>query len=204
MGAKGAASAGSLIERLQRWERAGGIWRVMGRADDGTLVVELETCSGEPMEQFTSGDTGLAAYIGDRDMSDGSLDAGPFFHGTKAELQPGDLLRPGRESNFGGHDVANFVYMTATMDAAIWGAELAVGDGTGRIYRVEPSGPFEHDPNLTDTKFRGNRTRSYRSAEPLRVVEEISDWEGHPPEALQHMLDNVAKLTEQGVEAINE
>jgi rifampin ADP-ribosylating transferase len=193
-----------LVERLQRWERSGGIWRVMGRADDGTLAVELETCSGEPMEQVTSNDTELAAYIGDRDMSDGSLDAGPFFHGTKADLHPGELLGPGRESNFGDRDVANFVYMTATMDAAIWGAELAVGNGRGRIYRVEPTGPFEHDPNLTDTRFRGNRTRSYRTRDPLRVVEEVADWVGHPPEVVQTMLDSAKRLHEQGIEAINE
>jgi rifampin ADP-ribosylating transferase len=193
-----------LVERLQRWERSGGIWRVMGRTPDGTLAVELETCSGEPMEQFTSADPELVAYVGHRDMSDGSLDAGPFFHGTKAELHPGELLYAGRESNFGDRDVANFVYMAATLDAAIWGAELAVGDGPGRIYRVEPTGPFEHDPNLTDTKFRGNRTRSYRTREPLRIVEEVADWEGHPPEVLEHMLDNLAKLNEQGTQAINE
>lgn len=199
-----AASTGNLIERLQRWERSGGIWRVMGRSPDGALAVELETCSGEPMEQFTSDDPDLRAYIGERDMSDGSLDAGPFFHGTKAELNPGDLLHPGRESNFGERDVANFVYMTATMDAAIWGAELAVGDGSGRVYRVEPTGPFEHDPNLTDTRFRGNRTRSYRSRDPLRVIEEIPDWEGHPPEVLQEMRDNVARMNAEGVTAINE
>ena len=192
------------VERLQRWERSGGIWRVMGRAADGSLAVELETCAGEPMEQFTSDEPDLAAYIGDRDMSDGSLDAGPFFHGTKAALNPGDLIEPGRESNFGDRDAANFVYMTATMDAAIWGAELAFGEGPGRIYRVEPSGPFEHDPNLTDSKFRGNRTRSYRTSAPLRVVEEITDWEGHPPEVLQEMLDNLAKLDQQGIKAIND
>ena len=191
------------VERLQRWERSGGIWRVMGRSPDGRLAVELETCAGEPMEQFTSEDPELAAYIGDRDMSDGSLDAGPFFHGTKAALSPGDLIEPGRESNFGHRDVANFVYMTATMDAAIWGAELAVGDGPGRIYRVEPTGSFEHDPNLTDSKFRGNRTRSYRTSAP-RVVEEVTDWEGHPPEVLQEMLDNLAKLDQQGITAIND
>ncbi len=192
------------VERLRRWERSGGIWRVMGRSPDGRLAVELETCAGEPMEQFTSEDPQLAAYIGDRDMSDGSLDAGPFFHGTKAALSPGDLIEPGRESNFGHRDVANFVYMTATMDAAIWGAELAVGDGPGRIYRVEPTGSFEHDPNLTDSKFRGNRTRSYRTSAPLRVVEEVTDWEGHPPEVLQEMLDNLAKLDQQGIAAIND
>ncbi len=194
----------NLVERLQRWERSGGIWRVMGRAPDGTLAVELETCSGEPMDQFTSDDAELVDYIGGRDMSDGSLDAGPFFHGTKAKLRAGDLLHAGRASNFGDRDVANFVYMTATLDAAVWGAELAAGDGPGRIYRVEPTGPFEHDPNLTDTRFRGNRTRSYRTRDPLRVLEEVVDWEGHPPEVLQEMLDNLARLEEQGTQAINE
>lgn len=192
------------VERLRRWERAGGIWRVVGRSADGAIAVELETCAGEPMEQFTSGDPDLVGYVGGRDMSDGSLDAGPFFHGTKAELKPGDLLGPGRESNFGHGDVANFVYMTATMDAAIWGAELAVGEGRGRIYRVEPTGPYEHDPNLTDTRFRGNRTRSYRSRGPLRIVEEVTEWEGHPPEVLQQMLDNVARMKDEGIEAIND
>ena len=192
------------VERLQRWERSGGIWRVMGRSPDGVLAVELETCAGEPMEQFTSDDPELAAYIGDRTMSDGSLDAGPFFHGTKSELSPGELLDAGRESNFGQRDVASFIYMTATLDAAIWGAELAVGDGPGRIYRVEPTGPYEHDPNLTDTKFRGNRTRSYRSRAPLRVIEEVTDWEGHPPEVLQEMRDTVERLKQEGVEGIND
>jgi rifampin ADP-ribosylating transferase len=204
MGTGEAASTGDPVERLQRWESSGGIWRVMGRSPDGAVVVAMETCAGEPMDQFTSSDPELVDYIGEREMSDGSLDAGPFFHGTKADLRPGDLLRPGRDSNFGDRDVANFVYMTATLDAAIWGAELALGDEPGRIYRVEPTGPFEHDPNLTDTRFRGNRTRSYRSREPLRVVEEVTGWEGHPPEVLQNMLDSMAKLQEQGIKAINE
>ena len=176
----------------------------MGRSTDGAIAVELETCAGEPMEQFTSDDPELLGYIGDRDMSDGSLDAGPFFHGTKADLAQGDLIEPGRASNFGDRDAANFVYMTATMDAAIWGAELAVGDGPGRIFRVEPTGSFEHDPNLTDSRFRGNRTRSYRTSAPLRVVEEVTDWEGHPPAIVQEMLDNLATLKAQGVQAINE
>jgi hypothetical protein len=198
------ASTSDQAERLRRWERAGGIWRVLGRSDDGQIAVEMETCSGEPMEQFTSGDSDLLAYIGGRDMSDGSLDAGPFFHGTKVELSPGELLDAGRESNFDGGRIANFVYMTATMDAAIWGAELATGDGPGHIYRVEPTGPFENDPNLTDTRFRGNRTRSYRTRDPLRVIEEVTGWDGHPPEVLRQMLDGIADLKRQGIEAIND
>lgn len=136
--------------------------------------------------------------------SSGAADPGPFFHGTKADLRPGDLLAPGYGSNFGPGRKANFVYLTATLDAATWGAELAAGEGPGRIYRVEPTGPFEDDPNLTDQKFPGNPTRSYRTREPLRVVEEVRDWEPHPPEVLQHMRDHLAELDRLGVEAIND
>ncbi len=139
-----------------------------------------------------------------RGAGDAAADTGPFFHGTKADLKPGDLLRPGYSSNFGKRVTANFIYLTATLDAATWGAELATGDGAGRIYRVEPTGPFEDDPNLTDQKFPGNPTRSYRTRDPLRVVDEVLDWEPHPPEVLQHMRDRVAELARQGIEAINE
>ena len=131
-------------------------------------------------------------------------DEGPFFHGTKADLRPGDTLEPGLRSNFGERRTAAFVYLTATMDAAVWGAELAVGDGPGRVYRVEPTGPFEDDPNLTDTRFPGNPTRSYRTRDPLVVVEEVRDWQGHPPEVLQQMRDHLEDLRRRGVEAINE
>jgi rifampin ADP-ribosylating transferase len=131
-------------------------------------------------------------------------DEGPFFHGTKAGLQPGDLLAPGYGSNYGEGKKANFIYLTATLDAATWGAELAAGDGAGRIYRVEPTGPFEDDPNLTDQRFPGNPTRSYRTRDPLRVVEEVLDWEPHPPEVVQQMRDHLAELARQGIEAINE
>jgi rifampin ADP-ribosyltransferase len=131
-------------------------------------------------------------------------ESGPFFHGTKAELKPGDLLEPGYSSNYGARAKANYVYLTATLDAAIWGAELSVGDGPGRIYRVEPTGPFEDDPNLTDKKFPGNPTRSYRTRQPLRVVEEVVDWEGHSPEVLQQMLDHLEELKRRGIEAIND
>ncbi|HWQ96931.1 MAG TPA: NAD(+)--rifampin ADP-ribosyltransferase [Clostridia bacterium] len=132
------------------------------------------------------------------------LDAGPFYHGTKADLCVGDLLEPGFRSNYGEQKRANFLYFTATMDAAVWGAELAVGDQPGRIYQVDPTGTFENDPNLTDKRFPGNPTRSYRTKEPLRVVGEITSWQGHPPEVLQHMLDQLAQLKREGVEAIND
>jgi rifampin ADP-ribosylating transferase len=96
------------------------------------------------------------------------------------------------------------VYLTATVDAAVWGAELAVGDGPGRIYVVEPTGPIEDDPNLTDKRFPGNPTRSYRSREPVRVVGELTDWEGHPADVLQAMKDHLERLEEQGIEAVDD
>lgn len=140
----------------------------------------------------------------DEPMSFDGPDAGPFYHGTKVDLTVGDLLVPGRASNFGERATANFVYLTATLDAAVWGAELATGDGRGRVYRVEPTGPFEDDPNLTDQRFPGNPTRSYRTRDGLRVVGEVTDWEGHPPEVLQAMRDHLRELERQGVEAIND
>jgi hypothetical protein len=127
-----------------------------------------------------------------------------YLHGTKADLRPGDLIEPGRTSNYGERKNAAFVYLTGTLDAATWGAELAVGDGPGRIYIVEPMGPLEDDPNLTDKKFPGNPTRSFRTRAPLRVIGEIIDWKGHAPEQLQAMKDGLARLAAQGVEAIEE
>ena len=133
-----------------------------------------------------------------------TTDPGPFYHGTKARLEPGELLVPGRSSNFGEGRTANFVYLTATLDAAVWGAELAAGEDEGRIYRVEPTGVLEDDPNLTDKRFPGNPTRSYRTRKPLRVVEELRDWEPHPPERVREMRAHLAALKEQGIEAIND
>jgi len=114
------------------------------------------------------------------------------------------LLVPGYSSNYGQRKQANYIYLTATLDAATWGAELAVGDGPGRIYRVEPTGPIEDDPNLTDKKFPGNPTRSYRTRHPLRVVDEVLHWEGHSPEALKNMRDHLDELKRLGIEAIND
>jgi rifampin ADP-ribosylating transferase len=125
-----------------------------------------------------------------------------YLHGTKAELKPGDLLEPGRNSNYGERTPAAFVYLTATLDAATWGAELAVGDGPGRIYVVEPTGPIEDDPNLTNQKFPGNPTRSYRTRAPLRVTRELTGWTGHAPEQVAAMKANVARMAAQGVKAI--
>ena len=127
-----------------------------------------------------------------------------YFHGAKAELEVGDLIAPGRPSNYGKRKRAAFVYMAGTLDAAVWGAELAAGAGQGRIYVVEPTGPVEDDPNLTDQKFPGNPTRSYRSREPLRVLGEVVGWRGHSPEQLQAMRDGLARLDAAGVEAIED
>jgi hypothetical protein len=127
-----------------------------------------------------------------------------FLHGTKAALQPGDLIEPGRASNYGDRETAAFVYLTETLDAATWGAELAVGEGHGRIYIVEPTGPIEDDPNLTDKKFPGNPTRSYRTRAPLRVLDELTEWTGHSPEQMQAMREGLARLAAQGIKAINE
>ena len=118
-----------------------------------------------------------------------------FYHGTKADLKPGDLIEPGRPPNFGKRDrITTYVYLTATLDAATWGAELAHGEGPGRIYTVVPTGPIVDDPNLTDKKYPGNPTKSYRSREPLRVTGEVADWQGHSPEALQAMKDGIKGL----------
>ncbi|HEY0978876.1 MAG TPA: NAD(+)--rifampin ADP-ribosyltransferase [Flavobacteriales bacterium] len=136
--------------------------------------------------------------------SDTPLDPGPFYHGTKADLQVGDLLDRGFHSNYGSRKQAAFVYFSATLDAATWGAELAVGKGRGRIYIVEPTGPFENDPNLTDKKFPGNPTRSYRTREALRIVGEVKDWTGHTPEQLRTMKENLERLKQQGIEAIED
>lgn len=117
-----------------------------------------------------------------------------FYHGTRADLKPGDLIEPGYTSNYGKRKKTTYVYLTGTMDAAIWGAELAIGEGTGRIYMVEPTGPIMDDPNLTNTRFPGNPTKSYRSQEPLRVTGEVTDWQGHSPEVLQAMKDGIKGL----------
>lgn len=127
-----------------------------------------------------------------------------YYHGTKADLKIGDLIQPGFNSNFGQRNRAKFIYLTATLDAATWGAELAVGEGRERIFIVEPTGEIEDDPNLTDKKFPGNPTKSYRSQHPFKVTGEVTDWKGHSEEQLQTMKDHLAKLKEQGIEAIED
>ena len=131
-------------------------------------------------------------------------DAQTYYHGTKADLKAGDLIEPGYASNYGKRKQAAFVYLSATLDAAIWGAELAVGAGPGRIYIVEPTGAIEDDPNLTNKRFPGNPTMSYRSREAFRVVSEVSEWTGHSHERLREMHDHLESLRRQGIEAIEE
>ena len=129
---------------------------------------------------------------------------GVYLHGTKAVLAVGEMLVPGRASNFEGGRVMNHVYFTATLDAAVWGAELAAGQGRGRIYIVEPSGEFEDDPNVTNKRFPGNPTQSFRSREPLRVVGELVDWIGHSRDKLQDMRDGLSALKRQGAAQIED
>lgn len=127
-----------------------------------------------------------------------------YYHGTKADLKKGDLIKIGYHSNYGKKKKANFVYFSATMEAAVWGAELAQGDMLGRIYIIEPTGDFEDDPNLTDKKFKGNPTKSYRSKYPLRVIDEVLHWQGHTEDMLEKMRKNLEELKKQGIEAIND
>ncbi len=132
------------------------------------------------------------------------LSSQSLYHGTKANLKQGDLIEPGFHSNYGSRKKASYVYLTATLDAAIWGAELALGEGPGRIYIVEPTGPIEDDPNLTDKKFPGNPTKSYRTLHPIRIIGEVKDWQGHPPEQLKAMKEHLERLKELGIEAIED
>ncbi len=146
----------------------------------------------------------LESYTKELLASLNTLETPTYYHGTKADMKQGDLIEPGYRSNYGQQKKANYVYFTATMDAAIWGAELAQGEGRERIYIVEPGGHYEDDPNLTDKKFPGNPTRSYRTQAALRVVGEVMDWQGHAPEQLQAMKDHLQRLKEQGIEAIED
>jgi len=127
-----------------------------------------------------------------------------YYHGTKADLEIGDLIEVGFTSNYGTQRKAKYIYLSATLEAATWGAELAFGGGKERIYIVEPTGSIEDDPNLTDKKFPGNPTKSYRSQHPFKVIGEVEEWQGHSPEQLKTMKDHLQKLREQGIEAIED
>jgi hypothetical protein len=148
-----------------------------------------------------------AENIKNKNKEDNSVQrpfAQTFFHGTKADLKTGDLIKAGYNSNYGQNKNAKYVYFTATLDAAVWGAELASGEGKEKIYLVEATGTLEDDPNLTDKKFQGNPTMSYRSKHPLKVVGEVTNWQSHPAEQIKQMKDGLAKLKDQGIEAIED
>lgn len=152
------------------------------------------------------------------EISDGAYEAvtferyehvsGPFFHGTRFELAVGSHLVPGQSSNFQAGRISNHVYFSALIDTAAWGAELATAlagvDGRGHVYLVEPTGPFEDDPNVTNKRFPGNVTQSYRTRHPMRVVDEVEQWDGHAPEVLAAMLEHLARLREQGLDVIED
>lgn len=127
-----------------------------------------------------------------------------YFHGTKADLKVGDLIEVGFNSNYGQQKNVKYIFLTGTLDAAIWGAELAFGDGRERIYLVEPTGEIENDPDLTDKKFPGNPTQSYRSTKPFRVIGEVTVWQGHPAEQVKTMKEHLKKLKEQGINSLND
>jgi hypothetical protein len=133
---------------------------------------------------------------------------GPFFHGTKTQLVPGDRLVPGYASNYQNGRIANNIYFTTWVPTAAWGAELAAAlaasAGRGHVYLVEPTGPFEDDPNVTDKRFPGNPTQSYRSRHAVVVLAEVDDWEGHSPEQIQVMMDGLQRLREQGLDVIED
>lgn len=127
-----------------------------------------------------------------------------YFHGTKADLKVGDLVTVGNSSNFGQRKAAKYIFLSATLDAAIWGAELAIGEGRERIYLVEPTGKIEDDPDLTDKKFPGNPTKSYRSTEPFKVVGEVVAWQGHPSQQVKAMKEALERLKQQGINSLND
>lgn len=136
-----------------------------------------------------------------------SMRATPFtqtyYHGTKADLKIGDLIEVGFNSNYGKRTNSKYIFLSATLDAAIWGAELAYGNERERIYLVEPTGEIEDDPDLTDKKFPGNPTKSFRSIHPFKVVAEVSFWQGHDKLQVEQMKEALAKLKEKGIESLN-
>jgi rifampin ADP-ribosylating transferase len=178
-------AAGEAPPRVYVVEPLGPIARVAhGPGQEAPGHPSMSWCSGAPLRITAE----VAAWL--------------HYHGTRADLHPGDLIKPGHVSNFGATArTANYVYFTRTLDAAVWGAELAAGAGRGRIYLVEPTGAIEDDPNLTNKRFRGNPTKSFRSREPLRVTGEIVEWQGHAAPAIEAMKEGLERLKQLGVEA---
>nr|BAG82736.1 putative rifampin ADP-ribosyl transferase [uncultured bacterium] len=187
------------------------IWSAEIAAGEGPGRVYIVEPTGpiedaaELTEQKSPGHPSMSWYSRAPLRVTGEVTEWSLYHGTRADLKPGDLISPGQTPNFGNRDrTTTYVYLTRTLDAATWGAELADGEGPGRIYIVEPTGPIEDDPNLTDQKFRGNPTKSFRSREPLRVTGEVTDWQGHSPEVVKAMKDGLARLEKLGVEPMDD
>ena len=189
---KPAIDVSNLIEKKSHFAKGSGL-------DSSTLLHKLWTLTFNP---FTS----MKANKTDDNSIESINDLGSqkFYHGTKADLKEGDWIEPGFNSNYGKGNKASYVYLTATLDAAVWGAELALGEGPGRIYIVEPTGPIEDDPNLTDKKYPGNPTKSYRTRSRLQLIGEVTAWQGHPPEQLQAMKEHLEQLKQLGIEAIED
>ena len=167
-------------------------------------IGEIEDASGL-MDSKLPGHLSISYHSCEPLRVTGEVTEWPLYHGTRAALKPGDLIKSGHTPNFGNKArTTNYVYLTRTLDAATWGAELAAGEGPGRVYIVEPTGPIEDDPNLTNKKFRGNPTKSFRSREPLRITGEITDWQGHSPEVLKTMQDGLERAKRLGVEPIED
>jgi rifampin ADP-ribosylating transferase len=178
-------------------------WSVERRNTPSATQIGLRTSASQ--QTLSSGQQGAIGACMTKEPTPFEVhESGNLFHGTKADLQVGDLLEPGRRSNYGGGRTANHVYLTATLDAATWGAELAVGEGRGRIYIVEPLGTLEDDPNVTDKRFPGNPTRSYRTRDAVRIVGELVDWVGHSPEKLTAMREHLDELKRTGTEDIDD
>ena len=127
-----------------------------------------------------------------------------YFHGTKADFKIGDFIKAGFASNYGKRKNAKYIFLSSTLDAAIWGAELAFGEAKERIYLVEPTGEIEDDPDLTDKKFPGNPTKSFRSTQPFKIVGEVTVWQGHSAEQIKVMKDALERLKEQGIDSLND
>lgn len=187
------------------------IWAAELAAGDGPGRVYLVEPTGpvqEPLPPSGPGGPGhpwMSCCSREPLLVVGEVTEWPLYHGTRADLRRGDLIEPGRLSNFGSAPrTANHVYFTRTLDAATWGAELAAGEARPRIYLVEPTGPFEDDPNLTNKKFRGNPTKSFRSRSPLRVTGEVTTWPGHSAEAVQARKDGLARLQQLGADVIDD
>lgn len=179
----------------------------VGEGPGRVLIVEPIGQIGDASEltdRNAPGHPSMSCYSREPLRVMGEVTEWSLYHGTRADLKTGDLIEPGYNSNYGKRAKASYVYLTRTLDAATWGAELAAGAGPGRIYVVDPTGPIEDDPDLTNKKFRGNPTKAYRSREPLRVTGEIREWQGHSPEALKAMKDFLEQIGPTGVQRIDE